>query len=391
MAKKIDYASMYTLRPDGRYQGYYRDRSGKRHTVCDRDPERLHQKIAEKEAPPVLTFGEIAEAWERDVLENAKPGTRACYDKPFERAKDRFCKIPAAVLSAPEIYKLLAQMAKQDYSAKTIKMQLTVIRQIYKHALVDPIFGEELRYNPADSVTLPSGMKKPKHREAPEDETVSAIRRRAKDAYFGLFALCLMSTGFRRGEALALQWNNIDFKARTIDCYKSVVYRGGKAIVGGTKTEAGIRKPPLLPDLEAALKAVYKAEKPKPTDYVFHGEEDPSVPMPESTYRRKWMHYCKDMGFVETHEELRTSTQGKRYTYTHYRNTLTPHVLRHGYATLLFEADVDVYTAQRLLGHADVSTTMAVYTHLRERQQQKSVQKLITHVQGAIEASDAKK
>ena len=37
--KKINYAEMYTLRKDGRYQGYWRDAVNKRHTICDRDPE----------------------------------------------------------------------------------------------------------------------------------------------------------------------------------------------------------------------------------------------------------------------------------------------------------------------------------------------------------------
>lgn len=37
--KKSKYSDLYTLRPDGRYQGYYRDAAGKRHVVNDKDPE----------------------------------------------------------------------------------------------------------------------------------------------------------------------------------------------------------------------------------------------------------------------------------------------------------------------------------------------------------------
>ena len=94
---------------------------------------------------------------------------------------------------------------------------------------------------------------------------------------------------------------------------------------------------------------------------------------------------------LETESEIRTSSQGHRYTHTDYKTTLTPHVLRHGYATLLYEAGVDMYTAQRLLGHADIQTTMTVYTHLRERQEQASVGRLISHVQDAMTASAAPK
>ena len=387
MAKKIDYASMYTLKADGRYQGYYRDEYGKRHAVCDRDPRKLYDKIAEREAPKALTFGDIADAWGREVLEHHKPGTRACYDKPFERAKDSFGGIPATELGAPDIYKLLSEMVRQGYSAKTVKMQRTVISQIYAHAIVDPKFGETVRYNPAAAAKLPSGMKKAVHREAPDDDVVADIRRRAGEAYFGLFALFLMSTGFRRGEALNVRWGSIDFKGKTISCSGQTIYRGGKSVSSKPKTEAGVRVVPLLPDLEAALLALKKIEKPKADDYLFHGEQDASQPMPESTYRRKWKHYCKDMGFVEDTAEARVSKQGKVYAYHTYSVTLTPHVLRHGYATLLFEADVDVYTAQKLLGHADITTTMAVYTHLRERKKQASVGKLVSFVNDAFTAS----
>ena len=134
------------------------------------------------------------------------------------------------------------------------------------------------------------------------------------------------------------------------------------------KTEAGIRQLPLLEPLEAVL---HRPRAAKNTDYVFPGE-NPAKPMPVSTYRRRWLHYCKDMGFVTTTTEQRISKAKRKYTVTHYKPTLTAHVLRHGYATLLFEAGVDVYTAQHLLGHSDVETTIGIYTHLRDEKKKNS-------------------
>ena len=49
MARKNKFAAMFTLRADGRYQGTYYDKNGVRRFVYDKDPEKLHQKILEKQ------------------------------------------------------------------------------------------------------------------------------------------------------------------------------------------------------------------------------------------------------------------------------------------------------------------------------------------------------
>lgn len=55
---------------------------------------------------------------------------------------------------------------------------------------------------------------------------------------------------------------------------------------------------------------------------------------------------------------------------------LAAHQLRHGTATLLYEAGVDVYTARKILGHAKVETTLSIYTELRDKHEKKSINKL---------------
>lgn len=56
---------------------------------------------------------------------------------------------------------------------------------------------------------------------------------------------------------------------------------------------------------------------------------------------------------------------------------LTAHYFRHNYATLLYDAGVDVLTAQKYLGHADPVTTLRIYTHLKKLREQSSKQKVI--------------
>ena len=382
MAKKIDYASMYTLRKDGRYQGYWHDALGARHTICDRDPERLHHRIEQRESRPPLTFQEIADAWHYKCWEKLRAGTQSCYEPAYRRAVERFGTQEAASVQAPDLYRHLCHMKAQGYSAKTIKIQRTVYRQIFQNAVIDPLIGAELRFDPTATLPLPDNLPKPAVREAPDEAVVAKIRAGVDTAYWGLFAFFLICTGLRRGEALAIQWQDIDFKAEEIHCEKSVTHRGGTARLAPLKTEAGYRTVPLLPVLAARLQPPKGA---KPTDYVFFGE-DPSVPIPQATYNRRWMHYCKDQGFVTDTPELRTSKQGKKYVVHHYRTTLTAHVLRHGYATVLYESGVDVYTAQRLCGHASVETTLRIYTHLRQKKQEESIARLKEYTASLLQA-----
>ena len=361
---------MFTLRKDGRYQGSYTDDSG-RHYIYDRDPERLWHKLNDPKEERLLLFRDIAEDWYDKKFETMKPGTRSCYAANYKRAVERFGDMKAADLSAYDIQNHLEALKEQGYSASSISKQKVLFSLIYKHAIIDRSYGKQIKYNPADHVQIPSGVPKAKIREAPEDDIVKLIQEKAGTAYWGYFALFLICTGFRRGEALAVRWKDIDMKSGTITCDSSISHRSGTADTT-PKTKNGYRSVPILPPI---LPAIQKPENAKPTDYVFHGD-DPEKPLSLATYDRRWLHYCKEMGFVEDNPETRISKQGRTYVVHNYKPTLTAHSLRHGYATILFEADVDVYTAKKLLGHADINTTMAIYTHLREKKRHESVDKL---------------
>lgn len=383
---KINYAKLYTLRKDGRYQGYWRDADGNRHAVYDRDPEKLYLKIQEKEAPPAaLSFEDMLTAWQDKHWRTIAEGTKVSYNPAVKRALELFKGREATSIQPTEIFSHLETLRDQDYSAKVIKTQRLVYKQAYQNAIIDAVMGKEVKYNPAVSVPLPKNMKAPVERDAPEDDVVRAVRSAAGSAYFGVFPLFLMSTGFRRGEALAVRWRDIDFVNDTISSKTQISY-SSYAHEKKPKTKAGIRTVPLLPDIKAAL-LNYKPKDAKPEHFVFPAT-DPSKFMVESTYKRHWNHYCREMGFVTDEPEQRISKQGKKYIVHHYKNDLTAHVLRHGYATLLFEAGVDVYTAKKLLGHADVETTIGIYTHLRAKKEATSMKKLKNYTKKIMAAGN---
>ena len=57
-------------------------------------------------------------------------------------------------------------------------------------------------------------------------------------------------------------------------------------------------------------------------------------------------------------------------------HNITAHWLRHTYATILYLSGVDVLTAMRQLGHADISTTLGIYTHLDDQYKTRAMDKL---------------
>ena len=64
---------------------------------------------------------------------------------------------------------------------------------------------------------------------------------------------------------------------------------------------------------------------------------------------------------------------------------ITPHMLRHTYATMLFDANVDVKSAQKFLGHADIEVTLSIYTHLTKFKEDKAINALNAHLDSMAE------
>ena len=63
----------------------------------------------------------------------------------------------------------------------------------------------------------------------------------------------------------------------------------------------------------------------------------------------------------------------------------SPHPLRHAYATILYEAGIDVKSAQDLLGHTSMAMTQDIYTHISQRKKDSTLAQLNQFISGDIE------
>lgn len=368
MAKKIDYAAMFTLRKDGRYVAVRpnKDKSQPPKHIYDRDPEALYHRIEALKYPTAPLFKTVAEMWHDAKWEKIAAGTQVCYSGSYKRALDEQAgKLITDIIPA-DIDRHIKKIAAQGMSKKSVSTQRTVYNLIFEYAIIseDPAVKGWVKINPVSSVHIPRGLPVEK-REAPEDDIIQLIRNNV-DKPFGLFPMVAINTGFRKAEILPLTWGDIDYNNKKVKCTKAIEYSAQGMPLKEPKTKAGTREVPLLYDLERVLK---RPKGAKVTDLIIHNDDGSMLT--SSDYDRMWLSWCAAVGLTKTVHEKR----GARIVNST-RPALGAHQLRHGYATILFEAGVDVYAAKELLGHANIETTMAIYTHLRNKQRNKATDAL---------------
>ena len=221
----------------------------------------------------------------------------------------------------------------------------SVIVQLFRYAVMQG----DIDISPATEVELPRGLPK-KAREALTVEQIKIVTE-CRTGDWWLLGLALLWTGCRRGEALAVQFKDIDRERKLLRISKSVYYDGTPKIKE-PKTESGIRTV-ALPDVLLDV-----LPKGKPNHYLFGGER--LLTMYEDI--KGWEKYQKETGL-----------------------TITPHMIRHGYATMLHSAGVDAKEAQALLGHSNISTTMDVYTHVTSEQLDIALKKINSYAKSSYE------
>jgi len=350
---------MFTLRKDGRYMARFEDCNGRKRCLYDRDPQALYKKVQEAkiEAPPAeKTVKQVAAEWECLHREVITQRTWNNYVPHYEEILRRHGDKGISELSALDVTNHLTTAKARGYSKTVANSIRSLYRMIFDYAVAN----NYARHNPVPSIKLPRGLKQGK-RSAPTDEQIKIICQNINQP-FGLFPFFLLCTGLRKSEALALTWADLDMKTQEIAVTKSLDYTvGANPQIKPPKTEAGNR---IVPIIDILLPYLQEQRRSSTSPYVF-----PALPsnrggkggglMTLRGYEGAWVRYCEAVGFI--------GPDGKP--------TIGAHNLRHGTATLMFELDVDVYTTQRLLGHSRVEVTQEIYTELRAKQKQKSVDK----------------
>lgn len=263
------------------------------------------------------------------------------------------------MLAEPEakIESFLTDLAvKRDVSPSTQNQAFNALLYLYREALQHPLTGRIDAIRAAKKVRLPVVL------------SVEETRRvlATLDGMPGLMARLIYGSGLRIMECVRLRIQDLDFDLKTI------TVRSGK----GDKDRLVPLPQTLAPELKAHLERVkiqheedlkagfgdvylpHALDRKLPNagkewiwQYVFPAQQI-SVD-PRSGAKRRH-HVNEDTLGKALRQAVRRSGVAKR---------VTPHTLRHSFATHLLQGGADIRTIQTLLGHNDVSTTM-IYTHV---------------------------
>jgi integrase len=242
---------------------------------------------------------------------------------------------------------------------ETKPMSASTLRRIHAtlhRALRDAVRSRWISVNPASGVELPSahGKERTAWDSAQVRHFLESVRRDRLAPLWLLYA----TTGARRGELLALRWDDVDLEAQTVSIHRSLTEAGGALIEGEPKTRSGKRTIAIDPASAGILKRHRKAQT---------AERLAAGP--------KW----HDMGLVFANAEgdwLLPNRISSAFIAAVTRSglpSLSLHGLRHSFATIaLVERRQPVTVVSGRLGHANVSITLDIYSHAMSRQDEEA-------------------
>lgn len=385
------------LRSDGRYykRVYLGLKDGKKtfkniygHSQSEVSEKALQVKLTLKKGIDVSADRDSFEQWSTRWLKLKKTGVSAGRYVTYRGAVDKLAAlnyIPISKISTYHIQDIILDLASEinpRTGAPAAKKTLLGIKstavQIFNMALINRVIA----YNPAIAVEIPANASSSSRRALTEEEQgwIIDTPHRARIA-----AMVMMFAGLRRGELIPLEWGDVDLENRTIRVSKSVEMIDGKSICKDTaKTVASIR----TIDLPQILVNFLAAEKPvDATEHTLLCSSAKGVMLTDSGWKRLWDSYLCDLnlkyGNIPDNLKSKHDPHGVPFKIPR----ITAHWLRHTFVTMMYLSGVDVLTAKEQAGHADVKTTLEIYTHLDAKFKRSNMDKLDLYLQRTFQKS----
>ncbi|MGB9858951.1 MAG: tyrosine-type recombinase/integrase [Moorellaceae bacterium] len=305
--------------------------------------------------PHELTLGEWLDRWLTFYkVPNRRRTTVDNYETMIRvHIKPALGHVPLMKLEASHLQEFYNQKAREK-SARTVHLLHFIIGSALKQAVKEG----KLYRNVNEATELPP-MRKKEVAPLSAEEVRRFLDVASGDRLYAAFLLEL-GTGLRRGELLALKWEDIDLEGGLLKVRRTVARV--KARDGGPrKTELVYQEPKTeesgkpVPIPRLVLEELRRHRARQEEEKAFFG----------AAYQDSGLVFCTEDGKqIDPSNFLR-----------HYKSLLRKaglpeasfHALRHTFATLLLEAGEDLKTVQELLRHTRIDVTADIYSHVTER------------------------
>ncbi|OMD44036.1 site-specific integrase [Paenibacillus odorifer] len=302
-----------------------------------------------------MTFSDFLEHWMENYVKYN------CEETTIYGYKNIIFKHIIPFLGNFELQKLQPAHIQQYYkflmddkllSPNTVHKHHACIRKALDYGLKQ----QYVHRNVSDAVTLPK-----KERFVGQSYTKDELKdllESVKDTKLELPIHLAGYLGLRREEIVGLQWKYVDFENRLIHIAEVRTSAGSKEVMKAPKTEQSKRALYMTDELLNVLK--------KTKEY-------------QDEYKRHLGDEYVDSGFVYAHDNgkpYRVNTLTEQFKVFLERNELPKirlHDLRHTFASILYEAGVDLKAISEALGHSDLATTNKIYTHRFDKSHKKTV------------------
>ncbi len=300
-----------------------------------------------------MTYRQWLEKWMTDYKHDLKPSTKENYGYMLEgHIYSNLGPKPIKQIRNPDIQRLIRNKAK-ELSPKTVRLIYTIINDSLKQAK----YAGVINSNPAENVKLPKlEQKETKHLDI---EGIKQLLDTAKESKHYAAVLFSLYTGVRRGELLALEWKHIDGETNTVTIEQAITRTKTEGIkIGKTKTKNSNRT---IAINDFLMMELMKHNVKQSINKDVLGE---------AYYSKHDLVFCQNDGSPLC--PVAFSRTFKRLTERAGIEDFSLHGLRHTAATILLENGVDIKTVSATLGHADISITGNIYSHVTSKMQEKA-------------------
>lgn len=358
MAKRA-VASGFRQRPDGRYESRFVI-NGKRYSVyantlkeCKIKDAELREKI--KNGLYVdnrnITLNQYYEEWKAARKGTIKGNTALNMESRYKNhIKPAMGHRKLASIEKREIVKLQQELA-QKQKPTTVNITIVQLKGIFNAAVEDGIIARSPAAGVKALKTDGKAASETYHRALTEEEQ-KAFMEQAKKEWLYEFIALLLCTGMRVGEATALTWENIDYVNNVIHVTKTISRTAeGEYTIGTPKSKTSIRDIPL----NDTIKGVLKSQKEK-LAYI-HGNV---ISMSRNVFENVYggMVFNASVNKAIRDAIKRANENGKNIEH------FSAHALRDTFATRYIEQGGSPQVLKTILGHASLSMTMDLYSHV---------------------------